>query len=133
MKVLRPSLPPEIFLKRDFMLSVLEEHLHEKLFGSPRKPSGEPPQMLPLCTPEYRQGHRQLLPFLLSKPFNKFKAKSENLRSNFSGKNPRKMACTIGFEPIRRLSPTTIGFQDQPLTRLGLSADWAVVSDSNRF
>ena len=36
------------FLERDFMLSVFKKCLHEKLFGSSRKPSGEPPQMLPL-------------------------------------------------------------------------------------
>lgn len=39
------------------------------LSGVPRKPSGELPRMLPLRTPECGQGYRQLLPFLLSKPF----------------------------------------------------------------
>ena len=32
---------------------------------------GKPPQMLPLRTPECEQGDRQLLPFPLSKPYNK--------------------------------------------------------------
>ena len=48
-----------------------------------RKPSGTC-QMLPLCTPEYRQGYRQLLPFLLNKPFKQILNKSENFRSDFS-------------------------------------------------
>lgn len=84
MKVLRPSLPPEILLERNFILSVLEKRLHEKLFISSANRLGKLPQMLPLCTPEYRQGYRQLLPFLPNKPFKQILSKSENFRSNFS-------------------------------------------------
>ena len=58
---------------------------------------GKPPQMLPLRTPECKQGDRQLLPFLLSKPYNKSETNLKILEAIFLDVLPKEILYCKSF------------------------------------